>query len=368
MLMGERRVRHGLGRLVSMLVLGLSIGTAMPVHAQSNLRRLWLVPTSLVGASALWSLSSNVWVKCARSGMITDGVVKLLIDPDLGSECHDIIQKAHEFMVCLSGADLYGTSIMSPREWCYGSFEQLKFPLPQPEVSRGNWFWRLEKPDDVYGSINFRMDSARGLDLHLNLENARDEVQEILKWLGDIWHIDRDVDGRAARIVQSLRNNFGALGVHNCPVEEGGTWYTVGEDGISVRTSPTVVDEQYVRIYQDASNEGYERRVCVRFVSESVAVRAVEHLAKNVEEGLRSDADLWEEVDRRIRERIWEDDQNGVPLPENEGIWSDISHRSTMYQRPYRTLTLQSTGETIQLWIGQGAFVKVRWINMPAES
>ena len=356
MLMGERRVRHGLGRLVSMLVLGLSIGTVMPVHAHSNLRSLWLLAPSLVGvgAWASWSPSSNVWVKCARSGMITAHGVKLLIDPDLGSECHDIIQKAHGSMFCLSGADLYGTSIKSPREWCYGSSEQLKFPLPQPEVSRGNWFWRLEKPDDVYGSdsLYFGMDTARWAELDQELENARDEVQEIVKWLGDIWHIDRDVDGRAARIVQWLRKNSGALGVHNCPVEG----FTVGEDEISVRIS------------QDASNEGYERRVCVRFLSESAAVSAVENLAENVEEGLRSDAKLWEEIDRITSSMMWGDSRNGVSIPENRGIRFGLYLGSYRYQRPHRTLTLQSTGETIELWIGKGAFVKVRWINMPAES
>ena len=369
MLMGERRVRHGLGRLVSMFVLGISIGTVMLVHAQSSLPSLWLEPPSLSRPLSLWSPSPNVWVKCARSGMITDHGVKLLIAPDLGSECYDIIQRSPEYMFCFDTRG-FGSAIMSPLSprACYELLVQAENRWQQPEVLRGNWFWRLEKPDDAYGSYPLSLNLERWPEFQRNLENARDEVKEIVEWAGDIWHIDRDVDGRAARIVQSLRENKYALGVHTCPMERGDAWYTVGEDGMSVQTSPTIVDVKYVRVYQDASNEGYERRICVRFGSEMEGASAVEQLANDVEEGLKSDADFWENLHKIILNYMMTDFQKGVPTLQNRGMWLALQIESTRGQRPLRTLTLQSTGETIQLWIGTGptvgkAFVKVRWIN-----
>ena len=55
---------------------------------------------------------------------------------------------------------------------------------------------------------------------------------------------------------------------------------------------------------------------------------------------------------------------------QNTGLRLDLQILSTMDQRPYRTLTLETTGEKIELWISRGTadmgpFVKVRWVNVP---
>ena len=357
---GERPTLRGSDRLVAVLMLAIVAGVVLPTYAQSNLPSLWLVPRTLSWGSLI--ASPDVWVKCARTGRITDTGVKLLIAPELGPECVDILQNSIEYRICFNTFGMIEAMLTNE---CLERLEQPDDPWP-------HWFWRLEEPLGAFGSDSvFLMDPESLLEVQQNLDYASGEVENILQWAGDIWHIDLDVDGRAARVIELLRDEWDTSGTLDCPEEAGDIFYDIGEDGLSVQMERAVPGGLRMRIYQlDENNRGHERKRCVRFDSVESAKAAIEELLDNINDGMSSDAELWEELERRIREEIAREFRKGVPTVENRGMQAHRHFMSTLDQRPYRTLTVRSTEETIELWIGREqssrrAFVKVKWVNLP---
>ena len=381
--MRKGRIRESFSQPMAALILIVAIGAVLPIRAQAKPSILWLAPSLAVWG--LWVPRPNEWVKCAKTGVVTDQGVKLLIATELGHECTRILRNSREFG-CTNSRD----SIIMPMSTgqCINVLQEADSGWRQPKVSVENWFWRLEEPLGALGwnlgDFLRRLDSGTevsGGDSQVNqdLETMRGKVENIVRWTGDIWHIDLNVDGHAAQIVESLwKKARTPLLLHDesvsqpstCPQEAGDISYTVDEDGLSARMERVTSNEGSVEIYQfDSSNEGHVRKRCIRFGQLQDAVGAVEILAANVEEGLGSDAQLWDAMRiRRIR-RMVKGMKSRAPIIENKGLREDLYFHSTLDKRPYRTLTVENTGETIELWIvgaNGGVFVKVRWVNLPA--
>ena len=385
----KRQTLRGSGRLVAVLMLAIVAGAVLPTYAQSNLPSLWLGPSHF----GWWSLttSPDVWVKCARTGRITDTGVKLLISPELGPECVDILQNSIEYRICSNIHSMFNFHSMIESMLSNEFLERLEQSddpysmiepmlrnecieqLNQPDARWPHWHWRLEEPLGMFGwdSAIFLMDSESLSEVQQKLDYARREVEYIVQWAGDIWHIDLDVDGRAARVVEFLHGRVFNFGTLDCPVEAGDIIYDIGEDGSSVQMYRAAPDGLLMRIYQlDEVNRGHERKRCVRFHSRERAVAAIEELLDSIEDGMSSDAELWEGLDRRIRAEIGRGFREGTSIIENPGFRAELHLRSTLDQRPYRTLKVLGTEETIELWIGREqssrrAFVKVKWVNLP---
>lgn len=381
--MRKERIRESFSQPMAALILIVAIGAVLPIRAQANPSTLWLAPSLAVWG--LWAPGPNEWVRCAKTGVVTDQGVKFLIATELGHECTTILRNSPEFLMCTNRDSRIMP--MSTGE-CINLLHGVDSSWKQPKVSGVNWFWRLEEPLGALGWNlgNFLSRLVPGTEgsggdsqVDQDLETMRGRVENIVRWTGDIWHIDLNVDGHAARIVESLwKKARNPLLSHDesvsqpstCPQEAGDISYAVDEDGLSARMERATSNRASVEIYQfDSIDEGHVRKRCIRFGQLQDAVSAVKILAANVEEGLSSDAQLWDEIHRRRMRSIWKGMKSGASIIDNQGLWEEHYFLSTLDKRPYRTLTVENTGETIELWIvgaDGGVFVKVRWVNLPA--
>ena len=215
------------------------------------------------------------------------------------------------------------------------------------EIDMPEWYERLEDPTRQIGDMMVIMYSGQPRELIDRIQDVEAQVATIVS-VADIWNIDLDLDGRATRIIQQLRD---------------ARWY---------KPPCTMEDEQrwVVQHPQGVSQDGFERQICICFLNWENAENAIRRL--DIEEGFTTSLgpDFWDELERRTRENMFRGVQAGQSMLDNEGLRQDLENFSRREQRPYQILTLDSTGETIELWIRGNsqcnASVNVLWTNIPA--
>lgn len=207
------------------------------------------------------------------------------------------------------------------------------------------WYCRLENPARALEFEDMPLHNSDTIDNIARRANEVKEQVEAIVAVADIWNIDLRVDGIGTRMARALA--------------ESSRGRTLGAS-----VACTILGEDN----PDAGTLSRTREICVCYSDRMAAESDVRQL-EETEEGVTSDARLWDEIEKRVREAMIIGLRDGRTLVDNPGLRQDFNLLSTRDIRPFRTFTVQETSENIEIWIAaqppcDQTRVDIKWVNM----
>ena len=167
------------------------------------------------------------------------------------------------------------------------------------------WYCRLENPARALEFDGIPLFDKNTIDKILQRANEVREHVDAIVAVGDIWNIDLRVDGIGTRMVRTLSER---------------------SRGRSFGTSPACTIPEADN--PDAGTLSRTREICVCYLDREAAESDVRELEES-EEGVTSDAKLWEEIKRRVREEMFKGWRDGKEIVDNPGLLQDLYLIST---------------------------------------